>query len=142
MTEQNAIKDAMKLLHAEMDKALCSFPMWMRFNYLLNTIGNLLEQGKSEVDINWGKVNELLTTNRNEYDFNAFDEIKSVEELASARADCLASSMDFGVWQTHMCRDCGKMFYMNYNEVKFFESKELHIPKRCKPCRDKRKVNK
>lgn len=142
MSEQNAINEAMKLLHAEMDKTLYSFPMWMRFNYLLNTVGKVLEQGRTEADINWDKVNEILTTNRNEYDFNAFQRIENAEALATARADCIASSMDFGVWQKHTCKDCGKEFYMSYNEVKFFESKELHIPKRCKCCRDKRKASK
>ena len=142
MSEQNAINEAMKLLHAEMDKTLCSFPMWMRFNYLLNTVSKVLEQGRTEADINWDKVNEILTTNRNEYDFNAFQRIENVETLAAMRADCLASSMGFGVWQIHTCKDCGKEFYMSYKEVKFFESKEFHIPKRCKYCRDKRKTSK
>ena len=137
--EQKTINDAMKVLHAEMDKTLMSFPMWMRFNYLLNTVGKVLEQGKKEADINWDKVNEILTANRSEYDFNVFQRIESAEALAAARADCLASSMDFGVWQVHTCKDCGKEFYMSYREVKFFESKALHIPKRCKNCRAKKK---
>ena len=70
------INETMKTLHAEMDKTLMSFPMWMRFNYLLNTIGKVLEQGKTEADINWDKVNEILTTNRSEYDFNVFEQLR------------------------------------------------------------------
>jgi hypothetical protein len=139
----NAINEAQKLLHAEMEKTLYSFPMWMRFNYLLNTISNALDQGNKTEDINWDKVNEILTTNRNEYDFNFFKRIESVDALMLARADCMVAPMNIdgcSIWQSHTCKDCGKPFMMSYKEVKFYENKQLHIPKRCKSCRDKRKV--
>jgi hypothetical protein len=39
-----------------------------------------------------------------------------------------------------ICSDCGEEFKMNVNHQKFFLSKGLSIPKRCKPCREKRKA--
>lgn len=38
------------------------------------------------------------------------------------------------------CRDCGEPFFMYKSEVEFFESKNLPLPKRCKGCREKRKM--
>ncbi len=35
------------------------------------------------------------------------------------------------------CKDCGKTFKMSNSEVDFFNSKDLHLPKRCKDCRQK-----
>lgn len=37
------------------------------------------------------------------------------------------------------CKECGKYFELTWSEKLFFEQKQLSIPKRCKPCRDKRK---
>lgn len=37
------------------------------------------------------------------------------------------------------CKECGKYFELTWMEKMFFEQKGLSIPKRCKPCRDKRK---
>ena len=37
------------------------------------------------------------------------------------------------------CKECGKYFELTWTEKMFFEQKGLAIPKRCKPCRDKRK---
>jgi hypothetical protein len=140
----NTLNEATKLIHEQIDATLVSFPMWMRFNYLCNTINNVLQQGNSEDNINWDKVNEILTNNRSEYDFNHFKRIETVEQLVWVRGECLAASMDMecGIWQSHMCKDCGNPFMMNYREVKFYEEHQLHIPKRCKSCRAKRKAGK
>ncbi len=37
------------------------------------------------------------------------------------------------------CVDCGEDFIFNSGEQKFYHSKSLSQPKRCKPCRDKRR---
>ena len=141
--EQKTFETVHKFLSDRIKETLLTFPMWMRFNYLLNTINKAITDGYTEADIDWDKVNELLTTNRNEYDFKFFKRIETIEQLVWTRADCMAASLDSdGIWQEHTCKDCGKPFTMSYNEVKFYEGKELHIPKRCKACRDKRKVGK
>lgn len=141
MDEQKTINDAAALIREEVDKVLLSSPMWMRFNYLCNSVGNGIKQGFTEADINWDKVNEILTTNVNEYDFNAFDRIETPEQLVWESTRCRSASICDDIWQKHTCKDCGEPFLMTYNEVHFYESKNLHIPKRCKACREKRKAN-
>ncbi|MBQ3682798.1 MAG: zinc-ribbon domain containing protein [Succinimonas sp.] len=38
-------------------------------------------------------------------------------------------------YKTIVCCDCGKRFTMSQNECKFYEEKELTLPKRCSSCR-------
>ena len=37
------------------------------------------------------------------------------------------------------CKQCGKEFELSENEISFYKSKGLELPKRCKECRDKNK---
>ena len=130
----------MRELYGEIeDKFLRTKPMWMRLNLLSNKVGTALSQGYTEADIDWGKINKYLTENIGEYDFNCIDTIKCSDDLFEVRDDCISASLDMGIWQKHTCKDCGETFYMTFGEVDFFKNKELHIPKRCKKCRDKRK---
>ena len=39
-----------------------------------------------------------------------------------------------------ICVDCGKTFIWNREEQGFYISKGLMPPKRCKPCRERRKL--
>jgi len=41
--------------------------------------------------------------------------------------------------KTLKCVDCGESFIFTAGEQAFYYSKELSEPKRCKPCRDRRK---
>lgn len=41
-----------------------------------------------------------------------------------------------------ICKDCGKSFSISPEEEKFYISKELQVPKRCKECRKSRKEQK
>lgn len=136
--------EAMEFIRNAQRETLLTLPMWMRFNFICNSINQALTNGLTEADIDWDKVNELLTTNRSEYDFNCFNRIETIAQLVWTRAECVAASMDSecGIWQEHTCKDCGNTFIMGYNEVKFYEEKGLHIPKRCKACRAKRKAGK
>ena len=141
MDEQKTINDAAALIREEVDKVLLSSPMWMRMNYLCNSIGNALKHGFTEADVDWDKTNKILTTNVNEYDFNAFDRIETPEMLLWESALCQSAPLSNNIWQKHTCKDCGEPFLMTYNEVQFYENRNLHIPKRCKACREKRKAN-
>lgn len=38
------------------------------------------------------------------------------------------------------CPDCGKKFIFSAGEQRFYEEKNLVPPKRCKECRDARKI--
>ena len=128
-----------ELFEAMEDNFLRTKPLWERLNLLVNKVGTALSQGHTGADINWGKINNYLTDNVGEYDYNCFDVVKCPEELAEVRANCIGASCGLGAWQKHTCKDCGKPFYMTFSEVEFFKNKELHVPKRCKKCRDKRK---
>lgn len=39
------------------------------------------------------------------------------------------------------CRDCGTEFAVDEKEQAWYAERGLQIPKRCKPCREKRKQN-
>lgn len=41
---------------------------------------------------------------------------------------------------TRVCKECGKEFELAPGEIKFYKSKNLALPKRCKECRDKNKA--
>ena len=41
-----------------------------------------------------------------------------------------------------ICKECNENFYIDQGEVEFFEKKGFEPPKRCKPCRAKRKQEK
>jgi CxxC-x17-CxxC domain-containing protein len=50
-----------------------------------------------------------------------FDEVREIED------------------KTIDCEDCGDQFVFSANEQEFFAKKGFQNPKRCKPCRNKRK---
>lgn len=41
-----------------------------------------------------------------------------------------------------ICKQCGKEFELSESEINFYKSKNLHIPKRCKECRQENKQKK
>lgn len=124
------------------DEFLRTKPMWMRLNLITNMLNQARNNGKTEKDIDWDKVNEYLTINVDEYDFNCFDRIESFKALYEATMQCHESSILNMAWQKHKCKDCDTEFHMSYKEVHFYKDKELHIPKRCKDCRDYRRQKK
>lgn len=120
-------------------RVLATLPMWMRFNYIGNKINKLLQDKHIEDEIDWDKVNYLLSNNRDEYDFNDYDEIKTVDKFLDARELCFEGQILIGPWQIRVCKDCGKKFTMRFSEVEFYRKKKLHLPKRCPECRARRK---
>lgn len=126
------------------EDALLKMSMWMRLNWMLNTVGRIYNQHLGLVpDIDWDKVNHLLTENVGEYDFNLIDApIHSLDELCHVRESCIQSTVMGGPWQRRTCKDCGRTFLMSYSEVAFFERNQLHAPKRCPECRAVRKERK
>ena len=42
---------------------------------------------------------------------------------------------------TKKCVQCGKSFTLTDSEIKFYKSKKLNIPKRCKACREQNKAS-
>lgn len=128
------------------EDALLNMSMWMRLNWALNTVGRIYNQHPELVpDIDWDKVNRLLTENVSEYDFNfnLIDApVHSLDELCRVRESCIQASVLGGSWQRRTCKDCGRTFLMSYSEVTFFERNQLRVPKRCPECRAARKERK
>lgn len=120
-------------------KVLATFPMWMRFNYIGNKINKLLQSGHTEDEIDWDKVNYMLSNKRDEYDFNNYDKIKNVDQFLDARELCFEGQILIGPWQLRTCKDCRKKFTMQFSEVEFYRKKKLHLPNRCPECRARRK---
>lgn len=143
-TDTEALQEAQKTFAKVQEDALLNMPMWMRLNWALNAVGQIYNQRPELVpDIDWDKVNRLLTENVNEYDFNLIDSpIQSLDELCHAREACIQASVLGGPWQRRICKDCGRTFLMDYSEVSFFELNKLRVPKRCPECRAIRKERK
>ena len=57
--------------------------------------------------------------------------VKNITELENAD--------DHAIY-IEICKDCGRAFAINKEEYKWFSSRELIPPKRCKQCRIKRKA--
>lgn len=118
------------------------FPIWMKCNLLMNQIhaGELLEQGKTIEEINlmvnWDKVNSFLQDSYVDYDYNMFDEIKTIEDLERLRGDAItASVMDDWPSYRQKCKQCGHDFSMSRKEINWFLNRELNVPHRCNYCR-------
>lgn len=143
-TDTEVLQEVQKSFAKVQDDALLNMPMWMRLNWALNTVGQIYNQRPELVSsIDWDKVNRLLAENVSEYDFNLMDApIQSLDELCHARESCIQASVLGGSWQRHVCKDCGHTFFMDYNEVMFFERNQLRVPKRCPECRAARKERK
>lgn len=41
--------------------------------------------------------------------------------------------------ESKVCCDCGRGFWLEVGEQAFFTSKQMPLPKRCKPCREIRR---
>lgn len=119
--------------------ALKGLPLFTRMAYVTITINEALREGKTEEDINWDYINTVCTKDLDAFDYNLYHMSTSIEEFENQRFSIVAASSGLGSWQKHICKDCGSAFYMTYNEVRFYKDKELHLPKRCKKCREKRK---
>ena len=143
-TDTEALQEAQKTFAKVQEDALLNMPMWMRLNWALNAVGQIYNQRPELMpDIDWDKVNRLLTENVSEYDFNLIDShIQSLDELCHVREACIQASVLGGPWQRRICKDCGRTFLMDYSEVMFFERNQLRIPKRCPECRAARKERK
>ena len=134
------LNETARNLFAEAERnVLNKMPMWMRYNYILNQLNKALQQGNTEADINWNAVNERLYTNILPYDNTMYKKVTTLDELRSAREQCIEASVLDMAWHKCRCKDCHSEFTISYNEVQFFARKELALPKRCKKCRDARK---
>lgn len=136
--EEDIVKKSSEIIAEAQSRILSTMPMWIRLGFLCNILINAQKNGIKEEDILWDKINNLLSQNVKEYDFNCFDKIQSYDEAFQACENSRTGQF-VGPWRKERCKDCGKIFYMTFSEVEFFEGKELKIPKRCTACRKRRK---
>ena len=136
------IEKQMRELYSEIEaKTIPTLPLWMRLNVFANKLSKVVSDGITDDQINWDYVNEMCTKNLDIFDYNMYRTVKTVEEFMEQRSIVIGASLGITAWHKHKCKDCGEEFYMDFNEVHFFQEKGLNLPKRCKVCRDKRKTN-
>lgn len=118
-------------------ESLKYLPVVMRVNYLLNTTFN---NDIADESIDWKTVNEILTSNIEDVDYNSVKEVNSFEELKQLKISIECAMADLEPWITRKCKDCDENFSMFFSEIDYFVSRDLHLPKRCSKCRKSRKT--
>lgn len=135
MTEEEraeSLKEINRATAELFESAFKGLPLWASAGYLYN-----ISRGKDDENIDWARVNILLNNNKSKYDFNAFDEVTSCEDLRNLVVRVNESSILDGPWQRVTCKVCGKRFTLSHDEVMFFRDHGLEVPKRCLVCRGK-----
>lgn len=112
-----------------------TFPVWMRCNYLLNTIANVPEDKRD--NIKWDFVNEVLSAQTESLDFNIFDEIRSIDDLTQLKLDStIAEIPEFNApYFRKKCKCCNEEFTLTRGEINSYFKKGLKVPSRCYYCR-------
>lgn len=142
METTETIKEANKLVKSILIDRLTEETMTVRVSYIRWFIlRSLRENGATEADVDWEKVNDILLCNINQYDFNVIDPVKSLADLRDIQDRINSASLLPNLpWRRCKCKDCKKLFYMNVDEVEFYKRKKLDTPKRCPDCRKARKA--
>lgn len=143
MTEMmDTIANAQKIVESRLTDQLHKETMMVRVAYIRGTLlYSLRDSGATEEDIDWGKVNDILLCNINQYDFNIIDPVKSLADLNDIQDRINSASLLAGLpWRRCKCKECKKLFYMCEQEVEFYKNKKLDTPKRCPACRKARKA--
>lgn len=135
------IQDAHKVVESRLIDHLSGETMMVRVACIRGIIlRSLRDNGATEDDIDWNKVNDILLRNIGQYDFNIIDPVKSLADLNDIQDRLNSASLLPGLpWRRCKCKDCKKLFYMPIGEVEFYEGKKLDTPKRCPDCRKARK---
>ncbi|MEE1302266.1 MAG: zinc-ribbon domain containing protein [Bacteroidales bacterium] len=135
------IHKASEIIREMQINALKRFPLWMRMNWFSVQMNKAILDKHEESEFDWAFINEICSKDLDPFDCNMYQPVDTVEQFEIQRFNIICASEGLGPWHKHTCKDCGEEFYMTYKEVHFYKDKELNLPKRCKACRDKRKVN-
>ena len=135
-------RKARELFHETQIRTLKKMPLWMRLNYFLNIVGKAMLDGHTNEDIKWDYINEMCSADLDQFDYNMYENVDTIEKLEGTRFNVICATEGLGPWHKHKCRDCGNTFTMTFNEVNFYKKHGLHLPKRCKACRQKRSERK
>lgn len=142
MDTMETIKDAQKLVESRLIDHLSEETTMVRVACIYGIVlRSLRNNGATEEDIDWEKVNDILLCNINQYDFNIIDPVKSLADLHDILDRINSAPLLPGLpWRRCKCKECKKLFYMSIGEVEFYEKKKLDTPKRCPDCRRARKA--
>lgn len=131
--------NAFRLANAKATReSLKCLPLMLRLNYLINSFIGKDNENSDEI-IDWNLVNEIITTNIEEFDYQSIHKVNSYEELKNLRIEIEFAYADLQPWRTSKCKDCHEDFHMNFSEVLYFAEKGMKLPKRCPACRKARK---
>lgn len=109
-----------------------TLPVWMRCNILARQL-----EGKTDDEIDWEKINEILSYQNKDLDFNDFDKVSSIDQFEEVRLRAISAEVpEFNEpYFRKTCKICGKTFTLTRGEINFFQKKHLDIPVRCHSCR-------
>lgn len=112
-----------------------SMPVWMRCNYLLNMIDRIPEESRDKID--WGYINEVLRAQNENFDFNIFDDVKSIEDLFDVKMRSTTAEIpEFNEpYFKKTCKCCKEEFTLTRGEINSYLKKSLKVPAKCYYCR-------
>ena len=100
---------------------------------ILGLIAKLKEEHE-DASINFELINEILGE-VDQYDFNDFEEVKTVEDLQNILWNVVEASVMDGNWRVCTCKKCKNKFHLSYKKTMWFEKKGFPIPKTCDYCK-------
>lgn len=141
---EEVISKAAKIIRDIQEEAIKKLPMFMRVNFILNSISRNIGTSDTLEDIegriDWDTVNKILHYPIDSDDYNIIpDKVTSLQQLYDLRSCINAGSADISPWQSHVCKSCGMKYYIYWGEVCFYKNRGFALPKRCKNCRDFRR---
>jgi len=78
---------------------------------------------------------------RYNYDKNIiFNEFANFTDLKNILEKLIFNDLENDSCMTVYCKDCGVKFKLNPGEIEFYNKNGFKYPRRCKPCRNKRKL--
>jgi len=138
MKEASGIEDPVKRVNTAMAnytlEILKTMPLENRCIYVLNKLNKAFMDKIDESQINWDKINEILFSSPLENDYNLCESVHTAEEVSHLLMSIRESYILGGPWYKKTCKTCGEEFYLTKDEITYFVTKGLHVPKRCKNC--------
>lgn len=132
INEKSDYEKVQEIFEQHRRQVLKGFPIWMKCNVLLNSIGKM-----DKKNINWDYVNEILNDSNDELNYNLFDRIETYEQLLDLASDSkIAEVPEFGMpYFKKKCKVCNDEFTLTKGEILSYLKKDLKIPCRCYYCR-------
>ena len=89
-----------------------------------------------DIILDWDEVNEILRDDSKVKGYNLFEDVKTPDDLETVYTDAVAAEYSLAPLRKEVCKKCGAEFYLWQDDMDWFKSKGLSIPKTCKKCRD------